>query len=68
MPRYNPRKQHTLRRGVLAAEVLGGVAAEDASGLSLGGGTTGELLVEVDNALHANGVGVRAKGLPESSC
>ena len=33
------------------------VAAEDALGLNLGGSTSGELLVEADNALHAQGVG-----------
>lgn len=55
--------QRTLGRGVLAGEVLSSVTTENAGGLGLGSRATGELLVEVDDALHADGVGVRTKGL-----
>ena len=53
---------HTLGRRVLA-KVLGLVSAEDAGGLDRGSGTTGELLVEVDDALHAKGVRGSTNGL-----
>lgn len=54
--------ERTLGRWVLA-EVLGLVAAQNTGGLDLGGGASGKLLVEVDDALHRNAVGVGAKGL-----
>lgn len=38
--------------------MLGLVTTEDTSGLDLGGGSLGQLLVEVDDALHRDGVGV----------
>jgi len=47
----------TLGRWVLA-KVLGLVTAEEPSGLNLRGGPPGQLLVEVDNALHGDGVRV----------
>ena len=43
--------------------MLGLVAAEEAAGLDLGGGAAGELLVEADDALHADGIGGGADGL-----
>ena len=46
---------HTLRGRVLA-EVLLLVAAEEALRLDGGSRTTRELLVEVDNTLHAEGI------------
>lgn len=50
-------KNHVLTgtRGVLA-EVAGLVTADEASGLNLGGGTTGKTSVEVHHALHASGI------------
>lgn len=57
---------HTLRRRVLA-EVFGLVTAENASGLDLGGRTSGELLVKVDHAPHRDGVGVGADRLFHAS-
>ena len=42
--------------GSVLAEVLGLVAAEEALGLDLGGGTSGELLVKADDTLHAQGI------------
>lgn len=54
----------TSRRWILA-EVPGLVAAEETLGLDLGGGTSGEFLVEADDTLHANGIGSRANGLVE---
>lgn len=53
---------HTLRRRVLA-EVLMLVLPEDARGLDLRGGASGQLLVELDDALHAQGVGGSTNGL-----
>lgn len=47
----------TLDRWVLA-EVLGLVTTEETSGLDLGGRSLGQLLVEVDHALHRDGVRV----------
>ena len=52
----------TLDRGVLA-KVLLLVLAEDAGGLDLGGGTSGELLVEADDTLHADSIRSSANGL-----
>lgn len=52
----------TLRRGVLA-KVLLLVLAEDALGLDLGGGTSGEFLVEADDTLHADSIRGGANGL-----
>jgi hypothetical protein len=52
----------TLASGVLA-EVLGLVSTEKALSLDLGGGTSGELLVEADNALHADSIRSGANGL-----
>ena len=49
--------------GRVLAEVLSLVATEEAAGLDLGGGASGELLVEADDALHAEGVGGGADGL-----
>ena len=43
--------------------MLGLVSAENAGGLDRGSGTTGELLVEVDDALHAKGVRGSTNGL-----
>ena len=54
---------HTLGGGVLATEVLVLVTTDEALGLDLGGGATGKLLVEVDDALHADGIGGGADGL-----
>ena len=54
---------HTLRGGVLAAEVLLLVASQKTLGLNLGSRATGELLVKVHDLLHANGIGRRADGL-----
>ena len=45
----------TLHRRVLA-KVLGLVSAEETLGLDLGGSTSGELLVEGNDALHANSI------------
>lgn len=45
--------------------MLGLVAAEKALGLDLGGGTTGKLLVETDDALHAQSVGSGSDRLSE---
>lgn len=53
---------HTLPRRVFA-KVLGLVSTEKAGGLDCGSGTTGELLVEVDDALHAECVGGSTNGL-----
>ena len=53
---------HTLDGGVLA-KVLGLVPAERAAGLDLRSGSTGKLLVEADNTLHAQSVGGRANCL-----
>lgn len=61
-PTWIPCWSHTLGRRVLA-KVLGLVSAEDAGGLDRGSGTTGELLVEVDDALHAKGVRGSTNGL-----
>lgn len=54
--------QRTLSGRVLA-EVLGLVAASNAGGLDLRGGATGKLLVEVDDALHAESIRGSANGL-----
>lgn len=56
-PTPTDRAQHTSRRGVLAGKVPGLVAAEKTGGLDLGGRAPGELLVKVDDALHAEGIG-----------
>lgn len=58
----------TLARGVLAVEVLGGVAAEDAAALGLGGGALGQPLVELDDVGHLEGVGVGTKSLQGRLC
>jgi hypothetical protein len=55
-----------LRRRVLA-KVLGLVLAENAGSLDSGSGAAGELLVEVDNALHADSVRGRTNGLRGSN-
>lgn len=47
----------TLGRWVLS-KVLGLVTTENSSSLDLGGRSLGKLLVEVDDALHRDGVGV----------
>lgn len=52
----------TLASGVLA-EVLGLVSAEETLSLDLGGGTSGELLVEADDTLHADSIRSSANGL-----
>lgn len=62
------RAQHTSRRGVLAGKVPGLVAAEKTSGLDLGGRAPGELLVKVDDALHAEGIGGGTNSLHGSNC
>lgn len=46
--------------------MLGLVAAEKTLGLNLGGGATGELLVETDDALHAQGIGSGSDRLKET--
>ena len=56
------RWPHTLRRRVLA-KVLSLVFAENAGGLDLGSRATGELLVEVDDTLHADSVRGSTNGL-----
>lgn len=43
--------------------MLGLVPTEDTSGLDLGSRSSGQLLVEVDNALHRDGIGVGADRL-----
>lgn len=43
--------------------MLGLVLAQNALGLGLGGGSSGEFLVEADDALHADGIGSGANGL-----
>lgn len=58
-------RSRTLGAGVLA-EVLGLVTAEDALSLDLGGRATGQFLVEVHNALHADSIGSSANGLFDS--
>jgi hypothetical protein len=45
------------------AEVLGLVSAEETLSLDLGGGTSGELLVEADDTLHADSIRSGANGL-----
>lgn len=47
------------------AKVLGLVTAQNASGLNLGSRAPGKLLVEVDNALHGDAIGVGANSLGE---
>lgn len=47
--------------------MLGLVAAEEALSLNLGGSTTGELLVERNDALHAQGIGSSTKSLCKKS-
>jgi len=54
-----------LASGVLA-EVLGLVSAEETLSLDLGGGTSGELLVEADDTLHADSIRSSANGLRRS--
>lgn len=51
------------RDGGILAEVTGLVATEETLGLDFGGGTTGELLVEADDSLHAQSVRSSANGL-----
>lgn len=46
--------------------MLGLVATEKTLGLNLGGGATGELLVETDDALHAQSIGGGTDGLKET--
>lgn len=58
---------HTLARRVLA-KVLGLVPAEEAGGLDLRSRTPGELLVEVDDALHADGIRGSTNGLCGPRC
>lgn len=52
----------TLATGVLA-KVLGLVSAEETLGLDLGSGTSGKLLVEADDTLHADSIRSGANGL-----
>ena len=54
--------RRTLSARVLA-KVLGLVPAEETGSLHLGGGSSGELLVEVDNPLHAQSIGVGSNRL-----
>lgn len=61
-PTRIPCWPRTLPCRVLA-KVLGLVSTEEAGGLDRGSGTTGELLVEVDDALHAEGVRGSTNGL-----
>lgn len=42
--------------GGVFAKVLGLVSTEETLSLDLGGGTSGEFLVEADDALHADGI------------
>lgn len=49
--------------GWVLAKVLGLVSAQNAGGLDVGGGATGKLLVEVDDALHGDAIGVGANRL-----
>ena len=49
--------------GWVLAHVLLCVASEKTLGLRLGSWATGQLLVEVDDLLHADGIGGRADGL-----
>ena len=58
--------RHTLSSRVLA-EVLGLVSAEKTGGLDLRGGATGELLVEVDDTLHADSIGGGANRLESAA-
>lgn len=58
----------TLRGGVLAVEVLGGVAAEQTLALGLGSRTAGQPLVELDDVAHLDGVGVGTKDLQSNMC
>lgn len=51
------------RNGSVLAEVLGLVTAEETLSLDLGGGTTGKLLVEADDTLHAQSVGSSTNSL-----
>ena len=60
--------QRTSRRPILAVEVPGLVASEKTGGLHLRSGAPGELLVEVDNALHAKGIRGGANSLRGPSC
>ena len=62
-----PRGGRRTLAGRVLAEVLSLVATEEAAGLDLGGGASGELLVEADDALHAKGIGGGADGLRLSS-
>ena len=55
-------EERTLSGRVLA-EVLGLVSAEKTGGLDLGGRSTGQLLVEVDDTLHAQSIRVGANCL-----
>lgn len=48
------------------AEVLGLVSAEETLSLDLGGGTSGKLLVEADDTLHADSIRSGANGLGRS--
>jgi hypothetical protein len=43
--------------------VLGLVSAEETLSLDLGGGTSGKLLVEADDTLHADSIRSGANGL-----
>lgn len=56
------QNRRTLCARVLA-EVLRLVLAPETLGLHVGGGTTGELLVEADDTLHADSIGSSADGL-----
>lgn len=55
----------TRSTGVLA-KVLGLVSSEETGGLDLRGGATGKFGVEVDDTLHADGIGVGTNGLVSS--
>lgn len=60
------RRARTLGGGVLA-EVGLLVTAEEALGLGLGSRAAGELLVEADDLLHADGIGGGTNGLGSTS-
>lgn len=58
--------ERTLGSRVLA-KVLGLVSSEKTGGLDLGGGSSGEFLVEADDTLHAKSIRSSTDGLVKVS-